>query len=448
MGKRPIRKIPRVMAGMFGRIDQLEKERRAAAIAKPMRNLMDLLASGEAYEIGGQVVMRMPEIDKVFAERAEWVEVAPAVEGWIDCWQRMAPDLGSYHLGVLAQRLSAGKEITERLVQQARAEFDAHVARLPEIPADQVKSAITTTQIAWEFEKTKTRTPMNAPEIITETINAAHAVLMQHDEALNADRIAFEINGRKKANKTQVKEAVRQLQHLAGLGLIEMEPRAGGVPFYRLIVASESLPTKTYPPETLRAMVAAHEAEKACDTWSEFILLGVIADIRAAIGDTGQIMLGDLAAQIGEVAQERARLKAENLALKTLNEAMPGFGAEHQEQRIDSLTKDVINTRTALTNALNEANRLRAELAAERQAREALQEQSDAVDVKDAAVGYLIRVTKRKPRYVTQPERARDAALAAVRAGAGRAEVLAVVPVGVARRGAEWRGSNPMGKGD
>ena len=126
---------------------------------------------------------------------------------------------------------------------------------------------------------------------------------------------------------------------------------------------------------------------------------------------------------------------------------MPGFGAEHQEQRIDSLTKDVINTRTALTNALNEANRLRAELAAERQAREALQEQ-DGVDVKDAAVGYLVRVTKRKPRYVTKPERARDAALAAVRAGAGRAEVLAVVPVGVARRGAEWRGSNPMGKGD
>lgn len=27
-------------------------------------------------------------------------------------------------------------------------------------------------------------------------------------------------------------------------------------------------------------------------------------------------------------------------------------------------------------------------------------------------------------------------------------KVLAVVPVGVARRGAEWRGSNPMGKGD
>jgi len=41
-----------------------------------------------------------------------------------------------------------------------------------------------------------------------------------------------------------------------------------------------------------------------------------------------------------------------------------------------------------------------------------------------------------------------DKVLAAVRAGAGRADLLAVVPVGVARRGAEWRGSNPMGKGD
>lgn len=153
MGKRPIRKIPRVMAGMFGRIDQLEKERRAAAIAKPMRNLMDLLASGEAYEIGGQVVMRMPEIDKVFAERAEWVEVAPAVEGWIDCWQRLAPDLPSYNLGVMAKLLREDKPLTVRLIEQARAEFDDHVARLVEILDDQIRSAITTTQLAWEFEK-------------------------------------------------------------------------------------------------------------------------------------------------------------------------------------------------------------------------------------------------------------------------------------------------------
>ena len=130
-------------------------------------------------------------------------------------------------------------------------------------------------------------------------------MLLKSVRALCVEDVARAIVG-KKPTKADIKPVAKLLKELADLGLIEMEPRAGGVPFYRLIVASESLPTKTYPPETLRAMVAEHEAEKACDTRSEFILLGVIADIRAAIGDTGQIMLGDLAAQIGEVAQERA----------------------------------------------------------------------------------------------------------------------------------------------
>lgn len=72
---------------------------------------------------------------------------------------------------------------------------------------------------------------------------------------------------------------------------------------------------------------------------------------------------------------------------------------------------------------------------------EAMQEQAgdDAVDVKDAAVGYLVRVPKRAPLLRRKPESARAAALSAVRAGAAHAEVLAVVPVGTARRGAEWR---------
>ena len=321
---------------------------------------------------------------------------------------------------------------------------------------------------------------MNAPENITQPINPAHEVLMKSDSALCVEDVARAIVG-KKPTKADIKPVAKLLKELADLGLIEMEPRAGGVPFYRLIVASESLPTKTYPPETLRAMIEEHEAEKAGELSflapedyemppADPVLLAManrelghqlshiattcaeylpepsdITTVRAV--EIMDMLIEAQAETIQAFDVERARLKAENLALKTLNEAMPGFGAEHQEQRIDSLTKDVINTRTALTNALNEANRLRAELATERQAREALQEQ-DGVDVKDAAVGYLVRVTKRKPRYVTQPERARDAALAAVRAGAGRAEVLAVVPVGVARRGAEWRGSNPTGKGD
>lgn len=134
-------------------IDRSERERKAAVIARPMRNLFDGLARGEAYESDGRVIMVMSEIDKRFADDAEWVEVAPAIDGWIDCWRRIAPDISTYHMSVLASRLAADKPITPRLVEQARAEFDQTVARIVDTPPDVIASAITTTRIAWEFEK-------------------------------------------------------------------------------------------------------------------------------------------------------------------------------------------------------------------------------------------------------------------------------------------------------
>ena len=142
--------IPAIIAAGIRRA---EKERRANIIARPMRNLMDMLKQGEVYEIDGRAVMRMPEIDEQLAARAEWVEIAPAIEGWRDCWQRLAPDISTYYLGVLAARLRDDKPITPRLVEQARAEFDATVDRLADIPPGQVTSAIRTTEIAWEIEK-------------------------------------------------------------------------------------------------------------------------------------------------------------------------------------------------------------------------------------------------------------------------------------------------------
>lgn len=112
--------------------------------------------------------------------------------------------------------------------------------------------------------------------------------------------------------------------------------------------------------------------------------------------------------------------------------------AAQYQADIARISSGLAAERQAMNNAINEADRLRAELAAERQAREALQEQANAVDVKDAAVGYLIRVPKRDPILRRKLDSARLAALGAVRAGAARAEVLAVVPVGAARRGVEW----------
>lgn len=328
---------------------------------------------------------------------------------------------------------------------------------------------------------------MNAPENTPAAypINLAHEVLLKSDDAMCVDEVARAIVG-KKPTKADIKPVAKLLKELADLGLIEMEPRAGGVPFYRLIVASESLPTKTYPPETLRAMIEEHEAEKA----GELSFLApedyemppadpkLLAMANKLLGDRldgvahvlrgcGLPLLADTSGAEDLQPKVAALAGAYQMAMADLRSHEACLEAKDAEllaqakvvidlrNRLDALTQQwEADTGRILRAALesrsqviNEADRLRAELATERQARKALQEQ-DGVDVKDAAVGYLIRVTKRKPRYVTQPERARDAALAAVRAGAGRAEVLAVVPVGTARRGAEWRGIGPRANGD
>ena len=55
------------------------------------------------------------------------------------------------------------------------------------------------------------------------------------------------------------------------------------------------------------------------------------------------------------------------------------------------------------------------------------------------AAGYLVRASKRKPRTLLDKDKARDAALSSIRAGAQRAEVFALVSIGHARRGVEWR---------
>lgn len=286
---------------------------------------------------------------------------------------------------------------------------------------------------------------MNAPENIA-TINAAHGVLLNAKGALSVMEVAQAIGASKPT-------AQKQLKELAGLGLIEMEPRAGGTPFYRLIVAGAQRAPEI---DETHAAAGAEGGDQIASTEPDTDMGNPITggapldfalspelqylapeDYEMPLADPKLLAMAnrELSAQLEEAKTECARLKAENVALKTLNEAMPGFGAEHQEQRIDSLTKDVINTRAALTKAINEADRLRLEL-------------FEATKMKAPAVGYLVRATKRKPRYITKPESAQAAALAAVRAGAARADVLALVPVGVARRGAEWQGIKPTGKGD
>lgn len=147
-----MRNRPRVAIPAFIQrgIDRAEKARKAREIARPMRAMFDLLKSGEVLEIDGHAVMRFPKMSR--DEQTEWCAIAPAMHGWIDLWARIAKDISTYHMGVLADRLEQEKPITTRLVEQAREEFEVTIARIPELPEGRILSAITTTQIAWELE--------------------------------------------------------------------------------------------------------------------------------------------------------------------------------------------------------------------------------------------------------------------------------------------------------
>ena len=141
---------PDTVRSISAGLARIERKQEAERIAAPMRELFDLLAQGEVHEIDGMSVMNMPAMGD---EREAWCAVGPAIRGWIDCWKRIAPDIGTRGLQYLADRLDGEKPITPRPVEQARTEFDATVARLADIPPGQVTSAIRTTEIAWEMEK-------------------------------------------------------------------------------------------------------------------------------------------------------------------------------------------------------------------------------------------------------------------------------------------------------
>ena len=141
---------PDTVRSISAGLARIERKEKAERIAAPMRELFDMLAQGEVFELDGVSVMHMPETGD---EHAAWCAVGPAIRGWIDCWQRIAPDIDTTKMRYLADRLDADKPITPRLVEQARGEFEATINRIPDLPEGAIGDAIVRTKIAWEFER-------------------------------------------------------------------------------------------------------------------------------------------------------------------------------------------------------------------------------------------------------------------------------------------------------
>ena len=262
------------------------------------------------------------------------------------------------------------------------------------------------------------------------------------------------------------------------------------------------IPPPQYDPNSA-AFSASTDAEQDQQR-AHLHLIGVLADIRAAVGDPeGKLMQDELVERVRYVAKSAAIAHADLDAIRAqllplvytgdpANAPGPAKSAEHAAQWIQSLSdtnreqlaaitcasetlaplvlgdidtsdmdlQEIAEKVAAVVNAhddelLEQAKTiidLRNQLGEERTARQAMQEQIDELQREAmrgatclsgqdryTAAGYLVRAMKRRPRTLLDKDKARDAALSSIRAGAKRAEVFALVPIGHARRGAEWR---------
>lgn len=98
--------------------------------------------------------------------------------------------------------------------------------------------------------------------------------------------------------------------------------------------------------------------------------------------------------------------------------------------RIEALEEEIGQRNREINNLTSELGHARIQIAA---LNEQLMAGEEAVDVKDAARGYLVCAPKRKPAKLMKAESAVARAKSAAKA-TGRCEVFALVPVGIATR--------------
>ncbi|MCK0507961.1 hypothetical protein [Aromatoleum anaerobium] len=219
-----------------------------------------------------------------------------------------------------------------------------------------------------------------------------------------------------------------------------------------------AIPAPQYDPATVslnpieRTAAQQNRADEAEQQVAS--LLNVIADIRAAIGDDGRIMLYELANAVhkrSEMAELGLRVSADFAETTTeLDAIRAALGvviggdidpSDLTEVEIAQRAAQLITVELANARALNA--KLEHLLGSERTANAALREQLDNTVSPEigsiAPAGYLVRAPKRRPRVLTKHDSAQAAAMAAACNGSGRCDVYALVHVGTAKRGAVWR---------
>jgi hypothetical protein len=201
------------------------------------------------------------------------------------------------------------------------------------------------------------------------------------------------------------------------------------------------VPPQIPPPKYDPSSVAFSESSDAEQDQqrAHLHLIGVLADIRAAVGDSeGRLMQDELVEHIRAIydlgeAHKRACLKWEAAMMAAVGED----GINDVVGKIDDLQHKVSMQDAELFKQAAVVVDLRNQL--EGLQREAMRG-ATCLSGQDryTAAGYLVRASKRKPRTLLSEDKAREAAMSLIRTGAPWAAVYALVPVGCARRGVDW----------
>lgn len=161
-------------------------------------------------------------------------------------------------------------------------------------------------------------------------------------------------------------------------------------------------------------------------------------DEHFAEAEAAQKKVADLEDDVRRHTEAHSRLSTEISHFLTVVQQLTGI--DHRPKNLAESEEQIATAFNMMRGRVEELE-LAVDVAQQAVASMELAEEqaaNDAVDVKDAAIGYLVRVPGKKTRICIKPDNARNAALSAARAH-GRADVLALVPVGKAVKGAEWK---------
>lgn len=182
-------------------------------------------------------------------------------------------------------------------------------------------------------------------------------------------------------------------------------------------------------------------------------LLALITDIRAAIGDDGQIPQSELARRIhcdySSAERDKTDLDALDAAISDFGDSLLPFFSWHQAtfalqtaaQLIDAQAAHIARQESELIDLHNQVEILQQAHDAERAAREHYGAESNRLrELLDTAT-YVVRATGKKATFHSKEASAQKRASSIIRSGARKAKISILLGIACARRGVEFEAS-------